>query len=311
MVPAEQLRDASNIKAIIFDVGGVLNEGSPDFIKAFENQGIKLQQDLWQNPKCKELILSFCTGVYGNTLESAQTFARELCTAAVGKEVDFARFKSAWNATILYLHDELIDKLPMLQKQGYRLFILSDTNMLHREYLETLYQRKHPAERFTALFERCYFSHETGNYKGFEEPRAKEAWLQILRENGLKPEECLFIDDKLSNVQKAEKLGIICLHYPPGSTSKTVLNKLDELNPIRILIDRKTFSEHIGRGDLEEFVGILNAHKMPYKFTSITIESASLQFFQKIKEVFETSNMEIYCHKTSHVNFSFVVVDSC
>ena len=53
------------------------------------------------------------------------------------------------------------------------------------------------------LFEKTYYSHLTGKRK--PEPAIFE---QVLKENNLKPQETLFIDDSPQHLEAAKKLGI-------------------------------------------------------------------------------------------------------
>lgn len=213
-----------SIKAIIFDIGGVLNQSHADFIPGFKMHGIELQHDLWAHENCKPLIIRFCTGKY----DAAEPFFEDIRTQAVfDKAVTFEQFKQAWNASIIGLNHDLLDNLHLLEK--YRLFVLSDANILHREHEEALYRQKHPNQSFCGLFEKCYFSYETGNYKGFADKRADKAWLQILDENNLLPGECLFIDDKLDNIHKAEVLGLAGLHYNCGCTAQMLYDSINRV----------------------------------------------------------------------------------
>ncbi len=251
------------IKAIIFDVGGVFNEGKSDFTETFRAHGIELKEDLWANARCKAFIVKFCTGGYGQGEDSAKEFVREICAEEpIGREISFELFKAAWNTLIVKLHHELIDQLKVLRQQGFRLFILSDTNMLHRNYLEELYQIDHPDQSFRNLFDRCYFSHETGNYKAFPDQKANQAWLQILQDNRLEPWECLFIDDKSDYVDKARRLGIHGLHYPAGSTSSLVFRELQQLQTEAVRISPRIF-EHVSHDDLKKLRKMLGVFQIP------------------------------------------------
>lgn len=219
------------IRAIIFDVGGVLNYGFPDFKHCFKTHGITLREDLWVDNNCKKLLDDFATGNYGIDENAARNFFNDIeAQGVIQCSISYEQFKQAWNAAIICLNYELIDELSTLKEQGYRLYTLSDTNILHREYAEKLYQQKHPNATLRSLFDKCYFSHETGQYKGFSGEKANQAWLQILEENGLQPQECLFIDDKQKYVEKAIGLGLFGLHYQSGATSKTVFSALAEIN---------------------------------------------------------------------------------
>ncbi|MBI4152129.1 HAD-IA family hydrolase [Candidatus Woesearchaeota archaeon] len=84
-----------------------------------------------------------------------------------------------------------------LRKKGVNVFILSN-NFKER----TEYYRKHFPKIFSAI-DKAYFSWETG----FVKPD-KKAWLNVLKENKLDPQECLYFDDSEKNVTVARKLGI-------------------------------------------------------------------------------------------------------
>ena len=60
---------------------------------------------------------------------------------------------------------------------------------------------------FTALFDKIYLSFEIGVRKP-----AKSAFKIILKENNLKPNEVLFIDDSPQHIETAERLGMNCYY---------------------------------------------------------------------------------------------------
>lgn len=83
-----------------------------------------------------------------------------------------------------------------LREKGYQLFLLSNIYLSNGKH----FIEKYP---FLSLFTKVYFSADTGFYK--PDPRA---YKQVLEENNLKPEECIFFDDTKRNVRAAQKLGI-------------------------------------------------------------------------------------------------------
>ncbi|MDF1828244.1 MAG: hypothetical protein P1U39_08205 [Legionellaceae bacterium] len=219
------------IKAIIFDVGGVLNKGLSqliELIQCFETYGIILQEDFWLDEACQQCLVDFQTGKYGVDEASARPFFEDIRThASLDESITFEQFKQAWNAAIIGLNYELLDNLSIFREQGLRLFILSDANPLHRAYAEELYQEKYPGKTLRSLFDKCYFSHETGHYKCFSGDEANQAWLQVLNENNLESHECLFVDDKLELVNKARNLGLSGLHYQNTRSTQILLHALD------------------------------------------------------------------------------------
>lgn len=96
-----------------------------------------------------------------------------------------------------YLNSEAINYSKKLKSLGIKVFILSNN---FKERVE--YYRQHFPELFKST-NKVYFSCETGYVK--PDP---QAYKQILRENGLKPQECLYLDDSEQNVLAARKLGI-------------------------------------------------------------------------------------------------------
>jgi len=96
-------------------------------------------------------------------------------------------------------------------KKKYRLFILSNTNIIHyRIYIPQFYAAY--GFDFESLFERTYWSFKIGMRKpdpGFFD--------LVLTENGLQAETCLFIDDTIQNTDAAKDCGIKSICLAPGS----------------------------------------------------------------------------------------------
>lgn len=96
------------------------------------------------------------------------------------------------------LFPELVDYVDELKEKRYKVFILSNN---FRERTE--YYRQHFPDLFEK-FDGTYFSWETG----FVKPQI-EAFMNILQENNLKPEECIYFDDSEKNIEIAkDKVGI-------------------------------------------------------------------------------------------------------
>ena len=105
-----------------------------------------------------------------------------------------------------------MSKLKMLEslKQHYRLFLLSNTNVIHWERSVNEFFRDHEWG-INDFFERLFLSYEMGMVK----PDA-EIFSTMLAEAGLKAEETLFIDDSAANCASAASLGINVLHDKEG-----------------------------------------------------------------------------------------------
>ena len=132
---------------------------------------------------------------------------------------------TAWNAILLGFPIYRLQFLKELaHSKKYRLFLLSNTNALHIEWIQNdwgmdLY------EEFKKCFEQFYLSHEIH----FRKPDAS-IYEFVMQENNLKAAETFFIDDTLENTQAAQKLGIKTWNLVPGKEDIVDLLTKKELN---------------------------------------------------------------------------------
>lgn len=120
--------------------------------------------------------------------------------------------QKAWNALLIEFPPERIELLKRL-KSKYRLFLLSNTNGIHLEAFQKIYNDAFNNGSLDSLFEKTYYSHKIG----FRKPN-KEAYEYVLKENHLVPAKTLFIDDALVNVDAARESGMKAIHLEPGKT---------------------------------------------------------------------------------------------
>lgn len=85
------------------------------------------------------------------------------------------------------------------EQKGLQVFILSNNFAERSRY----YRENFSFAYLNEVVDKVYFSYETG----FIKPNP-EAWQNILRENDLKPEECIYFDNAQKNVDAAHNLGI-------------------------------------------------------------------------------------------------------
>lgn len=116
-------------------------------------------------------------------------------------ETDFSFdfFKEIWNSIFSPIQP-VIALLPELKK-SCRLICVSNTNLLHIEYLKIHIPIFH-------WFDHLIFSYEVGSAK--PEP---EIYLEALKRAGSQPEKCLFVDDLLVNIETAKEMGMKTIHY--------------------------------------------------------------------------------------------------
>jgi glucose-1-phosphatase len=199
-----------SIRNIIFDLGGVILNINPQLtIDAFRNLGWRDFYEENNQSKGKELFYSLESG------NSSPEAFRDNVRKMIDLQRDDKEIDAAWAAMILDIPADRVRYLEELKK-NYRLFLLSNTNEIHR----IKFHRDFEADfgySFYDLFERNFYSHEMGMRK----PNP-QIYIQALTEAGLVPEETLFIDDMEENIEAAKTTGMKVLHIQPG----TLLEKL-------------------------------------------------------------------------------------
>ncbi len=110
------------------------------------------------------------------------------------------------------LGDFPLHRLEFLENisKKYRLFLLSNTNEMHVNFVEKHYGSDF-YNRFAYCFERIYYSHQIHLRKPDTEP-----FELIIQENDLLAASTLFIDDTLENIITANQLGLKTWHIDPA-----------------------------------------------------------------------------------------------
>ena len=188
-----------NYKAIIFDLGGVvLNIDYLLTINQFEKLGVENASDFYSK-KVQDSIF--------DKVEVGEINSKEFMEALKKKcnNTDLEQVENAWNAMLSDLPQNRLTLIKKL-KNKYKIFLLSNTNEIHMQALQNKIGEETWVE-FSALFDKMYLSFEIG----FRKPD-KSAFKIILKENNLKPNEVLFIDDSPQHIETAERLGMNCYY---------------------------------------------------------------------------------------------------
>lgn len=131
-----------------------------------------------------------------------------------------ADLKRAWNSILLDFPEHRLDFIEQLKKEDeHRLFLLSNTNEIHIEYVKGTMGEERFA-RFQRCFEQFYLSHEIRRRK----PNT-DIYEFVLETNGLTPEQTFFVDDTKANTDAAQTLGIHCWHLKVGKEDVIDLKK--------------------------------------------------------------------------------------
>lgn len=124
----------------------------------------------------------------------------------------------AWNAILLDFPLYRLEFLEQLaQENTHRLFLLSNTNDIHIEFVKDQMGMTN-YNRFKNAFEVFYLSYEMGMRK----PDA-EIFEFVLKENELRASETLFVDDTKENTDSAKALGISVWNLKVGEEDITQL----------------------------------------------------------------------------------------
>lgn len=200
------------IQNIIFDLGGVIINLDPSRTRtAFSALGASDFDALYTFKKQNDTFDLFDKG-----LLSDAAFRNEM-RKHIFNNVSDEQIDSAWNAMLLDVPEEKIQLLKLMKKK-YRTFLLSNTNRIHVECFSAELERVYGSKDFSPWMERCYYSCELGMRK----PDA-EIFQFVLKENNLRAEETLFIDDSPQHIAGAKSCGLHTLHYTPGDSLQELL----------------------------------------------------------------------------------------
>lgn len=198
---------------LIFDLGGVIIDLDPQkTVDAFANLANRPSHEAIEWFNSHEAFKLYEKGL--TTDDVFRTAVREWCGAKWSDQ----QIDDAWNAMLLGMPEERLHRLNRLRKD-YQVFLLSNTNTIHiNKVTEQLNAMGY--ESFGTFFDKEYYSH----YMNQRKPDA-EIYQTILDENDLVPEETLFFDDTLANLQGAAELGIQTFHVEHPDMVKTFFDE--------------------------------------------------------------------------------------
>lgn len=202
------------IKHIIFDFGGVIlnlsgkHSGIPDDLVAVFGISLEEAQSFWNENK---------TGLLTGEV-SIENFIKDLAQH-FSLTIDINQVFAAWTQqntiTEKQIDWELISCIQDL-KARYKVHMLTDQIALDNGSAAW----RHKIDDHFHTFFRSY-------EQGFRKPDP-ESFLNVLKQLGAQPEECVFIDDTLKNIEAAQQLGIHSILYTFGSSS-TLRSELRQL----------------------------------------------------------------------------------
>ncbi|MDR2804126.1 MAG: HAD family phosphatase [Dysgonamonadaceae bacterium] len=188
--------DLTGIKNLVFDLGGVIitldrDEAVRRFVEAGAKDAAERLNPYHQN------------GIFLELEEGK--LSREEFYEVFWKETGSSASKEAIDAGWLgFMKDVPVAKLRLLERlnaEGYRLYLLSNTNPV---IMEWALSSDFSADRkpLDAYFDKLYLSYQLKCVK--PDPAI---FQKMIADSGLIPSETLFLDDGAANVQMGEQLG--------------------------------------------------------------------------------------------------------
>lgn len=127
---------------------------------------------------------------------------REVIRQTLGFPLSDHEVDTAWNAVLLDIPTDRIDLVSNI-RQKYPVYLLSNTNNIHITASNNYLKKTHGIRNLDILFDKLYLSYEMGMWK----PDA-EIYHEVLRANKLQPNEVIFFDDNLQNIESAKAIGM-------------------------------------------------------------------------------------------------------
>ena len=184
------------IKTIFFDIGGVLIDIHPERTYQYLSDSADVEVSMVKESFPWDAHDQYERGIMNNE-DWFITYKESLPQPCCLKRSDF------WNAWKLLLGEEknTVNILEALNKQ-YSIWLLSNTNPKHiQDEIEKRYL-------FPSLVNGSVYSFDVGVRKP-----EKEIYEIAMQRANANPQECLFIDDLLENIQAAKQIGIEGIHF--------------------------------------------------------------------------------------------------
>ena len=124
-------------------------------------------------------------------------------------EASKEELRSIWNKILLDFPEYRLEFIEAFSKT-HDCYLLSNINEIHVDFIKEQLGAEF-YNRFTSCFKKVYYTHEIHLRKP-----DKAIYEFVFQENGLQPEDCFFVDDKIENIQTAADMGVTCWHIKPG-----------------------------------------------------------------------------------------------
>lgn len=197
------------IRNIIFDLGGVLVDldftaPMAEFRKLGANPDMFDYHDVISDPVFRQLELGLITPA---------EFHDHIRMKLGNPDLRDGEIDQAWCSLLGSVPSQKVTLLQQLAPR-YHLFLYSNTNAIHISYFKNRFLAEHSIE-FESLFDRTFYSFNIHDRK----PQLS-GYEKVIAQAGILPQETLFVDDFIQNIEAAKSIGIGIYHYLPGTDLK-------------------------------------------------------------------------------------------
>jgi putative hydrolase of the HAD superfamily len=194
-------------KAVIFDFGNVIiNIEFQRIYETFAKLTSKPIAYIEKRITEEQIFRRYESGQFTDE-EFREIIRQTLCFALSDKEVD-----TAWNAILLDIPTERIDLINNIRKK-YPVYLLSNTNNIHISASNNYLNEAHGIKNLDVLFDKLYLSYEMGLWKP-----DTEIYYEVLRSINLEPNQVIFFDDNLQNIESAKAIGMQTVLVEPTTS---------------------------------------------------------------------------------------------
>ncbi len=192
----------NKIKNLLFDLGNVIID--IDIEGAHQRMRSMLRDDANIEMVQKALIDYECGRI------STEIFINHMLRQS-DRKYQAIDVIEVWNGMLIGIPRYRLTMLEMLRPK-YNVYLLSNTNTLHLEWVHRYVLRAHKVSNFEeSFFDQAFYSHIIGDRK----PNAS-IYKYVSEEVYMTPEHTLFLDDLEENIEAAAKLGFHTYHVKPG-----------------------------------------------------------------------------------------------
>lgn len=200
------------VKNIIFDLGNVLvNVHYDKFFKDLIHEGVE-PPDVY-----KFFNDSLLRGKFESGQMSRMEFLRYV-KLKIGKNVSRKVFLKHFTEMFSEITQMKILISRLSKKKQFKMFLLSNTNPIHFEYIREQFPHLNLLHKFGLSYKYKILKPDPRLYK------------KVLRDFRIKAKETLFVDDLKDNCKTAQKLGFNVIHFRTFNSFKKEFDRFLEEN---------------------------------------------------------------------------------